>query len=384
MSLKVAVIYGTRPEAIKCAPVIRALMDCPSFTVIPILTGQHSASVIREITDLYGFQETKNLDILVPGQTLNQLASRALERIDTALSLYTPDAVMAQGDTTTVAMTAISAYNQKIPFIHLEAGLRTSTLSEPHPEEGNRRIATHLTSLHLAPTHGAKQNLLRENISENDIAVTGNTVIDALHYTLNTPPSENSSLGSELRHAMESSRRIILVTTHRRENWGNLDSIGEAMRQIAQTFPDDILVYVSHPNVQIRKQLDVFIGDLNNVIITDPLGYHDFAHLINASYLVLTDSGGIQEEAPSLGKPVLVMREHTERPEAIHAGTVSLTGKTTGRIVSATTELLTNSDAYTQMARAVNPYGDGQASGRVVAAIADFFNLGTRLPDFKG
>lgn len=384
MPLKVAVVYGTRPEAIKCAPVIRALIDNPSFTVIPILTGQHSISVIREITDLYEFRETKNLNILVPGQSLNELASRALEKIDTALSLHTPDAVLAQGDTTTVAMSAIGAYNQKIPFIHLEAGLRTSTLSEPHPEEGNRRIATHLTSLHLAPTQGAKQNLLRENISENNIAVTGNTVIDALHYTLNIPLSENSSLSSELRRAMKSGRRIILVTTHRRENWGNLDSIGQAMRHIAQTFPDDILVYVSHPNLQIRKQLNVFVGDLGNVLVTDPLGYHDFAHLINASYLVLTDSGGIQEEAPSLGKPVLVMREHTERPEAIHAGTVCLTGKTSERIVSTATELLTDNNAYTQMARAVNPYGDGRASERVVAAIVNFFDLGTRLPDFKG
>lgn len=384
MTLRIAVVYGTRPEAIKCAPVIRALDASADLTAIPVLTGQHPVSVIHPISDLFGFRERENLEVLVEGQELNALAARTLERLGSSLADQRPDAVLAQGDTTAVAMAAIASYNLRIPFIHLEAGLRTSTMLEPHPEEGNRRMTSHLTSLHLAPTASAKDNLLNEGIAESTIAVTGNTVIDALRCALEQPLGADAGMPEEVERLLRSDSRIILVTTHRRENWKDLSSIGQALQLIAQTFPEDAIVYVAHANPQIRQHLAPFIGDLVNVVTTNPLGYHAFAHLIASSHLVLTDSGGIQEEAPSLGIPVLVMRNRTERPEAVDAGTVRLVGTRTDSIVAHATQLLSEPAAHEQMAHAVNPYGDGHAAERAVAAIADFFGRGSRLPDFEG
>ena len=384
MTPTIAVVYGTRPEAIKCAPVVRALEAFSGFDVLPVLTGQHPTSVIRPITDLFGFREAENLEVLVQGQGLNQLAARTLARLDAFLDAHHPDAVLAQGDTTAVAMSAVAAYNLRIPFLHLEAGLRTDTLGEPHPEEGNRRLAGQLASLHLAPTRTARKNLQREGISPEAIAVTGNTVIDALHFSLERQLSEADRLPESIEALLASGSRIVLVTTHRRENWKDLASIGQALKAIAEAFPDCAIVYPAHANPRIRAHLAPFIAHLANVAITGPLGYHAFSHLLRASHLVLTDSGGIQEEAPSLGIPVLVMRNRTERPEAVAAGTVRMVGPHTDAIVENAAELLSDRDAYAAMAHAVNPYGDGAAAERVVAAISHYFGRGSRLPDFEG
>lgn len=384
MPVKIVVVYGTRPEAIKCAPVIRALVDSPGFEVVPLFTGQHPAAVIHPITDLFGVREHVNLAVLRPGQTLNELAARTLERIDSEMRRQSPEAVLAQGDTTAVAMTAVAAYNLGIPFIHLEAGLRTGTLSEPRPEEGNRRIAGHLAALHLAPTSSARANLEQEGISPADIAVTGNTVIDALQHALDIPLGTNAAIPADVRELIESGRRLILVTAHRRENWKDLENIGKAMHTIAQEFADDTIVYCAHANPEIRRKLGTYIRSDSNIFETDPLPYHEFAHLVNASHLVLTDSGGLQEEAPSLGKPVIVMRNATERPEAAKAGTVRVVGNETSAIVANVEELLSSRSAYEAIARTTNPYGDGQATGRVIAAIKHFFGSGPRVPDFQG
>lgn len=375
-------MYGTRPEAIKCAPAIQALHEAHDFHVTPIFTGQHSEEHIHPITDLFSFREASNLNVLAQNNTnLNYLGERLLTSIDSAFTSYQPDVVLAQGDTTTVAITALAAYNRKIPFVHLEAGLRTSDLFSPHPEEGNRRLVTHLTSLHCAPTQHAKKNLLAENIAEDTIVVTGNTVIDALQHTLHQPlPKEKHTLLA--RNGLLDSSPI-LVTVHRRENWNELSQIGEALATIARQFPKYTIAYTAHPNPRIHQKLEEAINDTPNIVATPPLDYHTFSYLLQASHLVLTDSGGLQEEAPALGKPVLVMREMTERPEAVQEGTVRVIGNTTTAIVDNVTELLTQPNSYKTMSQATNPYGDGKAAERVVDALRYFLKKTPKPADFQ-
>ncbi|MDO4257990.1 MAG: UDP-N-acetylglucosamine 2-epimerase (non-hydrolyzing) [Actinomycetaceae bacterium] len=379
MAEKVMVVYGTRPEAIKCAPVIDALRAHRELEPCCVITGQHT-EMLDQVNSLFGITPDANLQVFEGGQGLNRLAGKILDRLDPILGEFNPSAILVQGDTTTVTAAALASFHQQIPVIHLEAGLRSGDLRSPFPEEGNRRIVSQITDLHLAPTASSRDNLLREGVAVEKIAVTGNTVIDALNVATALPATFEDPI---LADAISARRKILLVTAHRRENWGQpMENIGQALREIALENPELLIAYPMHGNPKIREVILPWISDLPNVHFVEFLDYLRFSHLLAASHLVLTDSGGVQEEAPSLGKPVLVLRENTERPEAVSAGTVKLIGTETGRIISEVNTLLTETSAYQAMAAAVNPYGDGQAAKRCVGAIADLLGVGERLPDF--
>lgn len=375
----VMVVYGTRPEAIKVAPLIHELAACADLRPHTVVTGQHP-QMLQQVNRLFNITPDTELDVFERGQGLNQLAGKILHGLDPVLCEVLPSAVVVQGDTTTVLAAALAAFNRAIPVIHLEAGLRSHNLMSPFPEEGNRRLVSQITSLHLAPTSQARANLLHDGIAAEDVVVTGNTVIDALHHTLTQPQGfDDPALDS----AVASGRRILLLTAHRRENWGKpLENVGRALRAIARAYPDDLIVYPMHGNPDIRAMIVPHLSDCDNVVLTEPLDYQQFTHLMAASHLILTDSGGVQEEAPSLGKPVLVLRENTERPEALAAGTVKLIGTDTERIITEVTTLKDSAQAWNTMAAAVNPYGDGCAARRSAAAISALLGVGERMADF--
>lgn len=365
---KVMVIYGTRPEAIKVAPVIKALEDDPTLTPIVVVTAQHR-EMLDQVNEVFDIVPDVDLNLMAHGQTLNMIAGNVITRIDAVLADYEPDAVVVQGDTTTVMGAAIAAFNREIPVVHLEAGLRSGDIKSPFPEEANRKIVSQIARVHLAPTTRSRANLLAEGVPDENIHVIGNTVIDALHWAVARPVDFTIP---ELQNVNDDNRRVLLVTTHRRENLGeNMINIGRAMRELAIRYPDLLVVWPAHKNPKIRASIEPQIEDLNNVLSIEPVEYGEFSHLIARSDLILTDSGGIQEEAPSLGKPVLVLRKNTERPEAIDAGTVRLIGTDTKRIVEAVTDLLDETEAYEQMSRAVNPYGDGNSAKRAIAILHD-------------
>lgn len=376
---RVMTIYGTRPEAIKVAPVIRAVDSSSSVTSVTVVTGQHR-EMLDQVNQLFGIQPHFDLDVFSPGQSLNSLASQMLARLDPVLDQTAPNAVLVQGDTTTALAGALAAFYRGIRVVHLEAGLRTGTLTSPFPEEANRRLISHLSSLHLAPTAGARDNLLREGIDAGTVVVTGNTVIDALLHVV----ALDRRFGEEqLRRLEASGRPIVLVTVHRRESWGEpLENVGRAVRRIAREFSDHVVVLPLHLNPRVRSHVLPHVRHLANVVVTDPLDYADFSRLMRISHVILTDSGGIQEEAPSLGKPVLVLRDNTERPEAVAAGTVKLVGTDEERIVRETALLLTDPGHYSEMATAINPYGDGSASPRASAAISHLLGVGPRREDY--
>lgn len=380
MTPTVMTIYGTRPEAIKVAPVLKALDATDTLTSVAVVTGQHR-HMLDQVNTLFGLTPDEDLDVFAHGQSLSVLAAKTLDRLDPVLTRWAPDAVMVQGDTTTAMVAALAAFHGRIPVVHLEAGLRTGNLHSPFPEEANRRVISRLASLHLAPTARARNHLLAEQVPPDSIVVTGNTVIDALLDVV----SRDVPFSDARLHNLESSgRTVILVTVHRRESWGEpLARVARAVRAIAQQFPQVTLVLPLHLNPLVREVVLPVVDALPNVLTFDPLPYADFARLMRLSRLVLTDSGGVQEEAPSLGKPVLVLRENTERPEAVEAGTVALVGTEDTRIVSETRRLLTHLDDYALMANAVNPYGDGAAAGRVVAAIEAMLGVGARRADFS-
>lgn len=363
----VMVVYGTRPEAIKVAPVIKALEESEKLDVISVITAQHR-EMLDQVNEVFEVTPDVDLNLMKPGQTLNEIAARVLTSIDETIAEHQPAAVLVQGDTTTVMAAGIAAFNRSIPVVHLEAGLRSGDLFSPFPEEGNRKLVSQIASLHLAPTEVSKANLLKDGVAESDIVVTGNTVIDALHWAVERPREFTDPV---LNEVADSGRQIILVTTHRRENLGpNMESIGRAMRVLAERYPDAVLVWPAHKNPKVRETIKPHIEDLANVISIEPVAYGEFAHLIGASHIVLTDSGGIQEEAPSLGKPVLVLRENTERPEAVDAGTVKLIGAQEADIVREVSALMDSEDAYQAMAHATNPYGDGKSAERCVNSMA--------------
>lgn len=363
----VMVVYGTRPEAIKVAPVIKALEESEKLDVISVITAQHR-EMLDQVNEVFEVTPDVDLNLMKPGQTLNEIAARVLTSIDETIAEHQPAAVLVQGDTTTVMAAGIAAFNRSIPVVHLEAGLRSGDLFSPFPEEGNRKLVSQIASLHLAPTEVSKANLLKDGVAESDIVVTGNTVIDALHWAVERPREFTDPV---LNEVADSGRQIILVTTHRRENLGpNMESIGRAMRVLAERYPDAVLVWPAHKNPKVRETIKPHIEDLANVISIEPVAYGEFAHLIGASHIVLTDSGGIQEEAPSLGKPVLVLRENTERPEAVDAGTVKLIGAQEADIVREVSALMDSEDAYQAMAQAVNPYGDGKSAQRCIDSMA--------------
>ena len=372
-------IYGTRPEAIKMAPIVKALQASPQFECVVTVTGQHR-EMLDQVNEIFDIAPDHDLNIIQPRQTLNGVLTRTVEGLDAIFAENAPDAVVVQGDTTTSTAGAIAAFYRGIPVIHAEAGLRSFDLFSPFPEEANRKMTSQITSLHLAPTSTSKENLLREALPEEDIVVTGNTVIDALLHTVEQklPFSD-----PQLEEIASSGRRVLLVTTHRRENQGEaMRGVGRALARIAQAEPELTIVLPVHRNPVVREAVLPAIEGLPNVVVTEPLAYGEFTRMLSVAHVVLTDSGGVQEEAPSLGKPVLVMRENTERPEAVTAGTVTLIGTDEERIVTEVDRLLNDDAAYRAMANAVNPYGDGRAAERTLAAIEQMFGVGQRIADF--
>ncbi|MDH5152121.1 non-hydrolyzing UDP-N-acetylglucosamine 2-epimerase [Kocuria palustris] len=379
MPLTVMPIYGTRPEAIKMAPIVKALQDSDEFQCVVTVTGQHR-EMLDQVNEIFDITPDHDLNIIRPRQTLNGVLTRTVEGLDAIFEHNAPDAVVVQGDTTTSTAGAIAAFYRGIPVIHAEAGLRSFDLFSPFPEEANRKMTSQITSLHLAPTDISRRNLMAESINGDDIVVTGNTVIDALHHTV---ARELPFTDPALEDLAASGRRVLLVTTHRRENQGDaMRGVGRALARIAADEPELTIVLPAHRNPVVREAVLPALEGLDNVLVTEPLAYGEFTRMLAVADVVLTDSGGVQEEAPSLGKPVLVMRENTERPEAVTAGTVKLIGTDEERIVEEVSTLLHNEAIYTSMANAVNPYGDGRAAERTVAAIAQLFGVGQRLADF--
>ncbi|MFF5790430.1 non-hydrolyzing UDP-N-acetylglucosamine 2-epimerase [Paeniglutamicibacter sp. NPDC012692] len=376
---KIMPIYGTRPEAIKVAPIVKALKDSELFDCVVTVTGQHR-EMLDQVNELFDITPDYDLDVIQPRQTLNSLLTRTISGLDAIFEKEMPDAVVVQGDTTTSTAGAIAAFYRGIPVVHAEAGLRSYDIFSPFPEEANRKMTSQIASLHLAPTSLSKSNLVNETIDPGTIAVTGNTVIDALFTVVDKKVPFTDPVLEEL---VAASRKIVLITTHRRENQGEpMRGIGRAIARLAAAEQDVEFILPLHRNPAVREALLPEIDGLKNVTLTEPLAYGEFTRLIAAANIVLTDSGGVQEEAPSLGKPVLVMRENTERPEAVVAGTVKLIGTNEDMIFDSVELLLNNSEAYFEMSAAVNPYGDGMAADRTVAAIAELLGIGKRLSDF--
>jgi UDP-N-acetylglucosamine 2-epimerase (non-hydrolysing) len=374
-------IFGTRPEAIKMAPIVSALQESAHFDCIVTVTGQHR-EMLDQVNELFGIVPDHDLNILRQGQTLSAIMTRTIDGLETLFAGSRPDAVVVQGDTTTSTAAAIAAFYHGIPVVHVEAGLRSGDLLSPFPEEANRKITSQIARLHLAPTSTSRENLLREGVSPEDIVVTGNTVIDAL---LATVDKQLPFTDPRLEELATSGRRILLVTTHRRENQGDaMRNMGRALARIADAEPELTIVLPAHKNPVVREAVLPALDGKPNVLVTEPLAYGEFTRLLSVAHLVLTDSGGVQEEAPSLGKPVLVMRENTERPEAVHAGTVLLIGTDEERIVSEVSRLIHDQGHFAAMANAVNPYGDGKAAARTVAAIEELVGVGSRIGEFDG
>lgn len=379
MTPTVLTVFGTRPEAIKVAPLVRAIESSAALRSRTLVTAQHR-EMLDQVNELFGIVPDNDLNIMANGQTLNGIASRVIGELDSVLEAERPDAVLVQGDTTTVMGAAIAAFNRRIPVIHLEAGLRSGNLFSPFPEEANRKLTSQISALHLAPTRRSRANLVAEGVAPSDIVVTGNTVIDALHIAvgMNVTPADGA-----VAEYVAADRPKLLVTTHRRENLGSaMEHIGDALATLAESRPHLIILLPAHRNPLVRESVLPRVRNLDNVLVTEPLSYGEFTTVMAASDLVLTDSGGIQEEAPSLGKPVLVMRDNTERPEAVEAGSVALIGTDTRRIVDEISNLLDDATAYRAMSKAINPYGDGMAAARSVAAIEELFGVGKRIEEF--
>jgi UDP-N-acetylglucosamine 2-epimerase len=364
--MKVLSVFGTRPEAIKMAPVVRALQEAEDFESVLCVTAQHR-QMLDQVLALFRLTPDYDLDLMKPEQTISQITSGVLLGMDPVLERERPDLVLVHGDTSTTFVAALSAFYHQIPVGHVEAGLRTYNKYSPYPEEMNRVLTGRIADLHFAPTERNRQNLLREGVPEERVCVTGNTVIDALLQVRDLPYEFEDPC---LRALDFEGRRVITVTCHRRENLGeNMVQIFSAIRRLAEDYPDVEVVYPIHMNPKVRRTADPILGGVPRVHLIEPLEYQPFVNLMAKSYLIVTDSGGMQEEAPSLGKPVLVVRRETERPEAVEAGTVKLAGVETESIYRLAAELLDDPEAYRAMARAVNPYGDGRACARILDAI---------------
>ena len=374
---KIAVIFGTRPDTIKLAPIILDLQKHPHYRAINIATAQHR-HMLDQVLDVFRIKPDYDLNIMEPKQSLARLTKNVIAALDDALVDCKPDMVLVQGDTTTTFVGSLAAFYRQIPVGHVEAGLRTQDKANPFPEEINRRLTSCIADLHFAPTATAKKALLREHIPSRQIFVTGNTVIDALRYSIKKTYRFSDARVNEY---VREGRRIILLTMHRRENWG-LPMIGacEAVRTLAKRYPDDRFVFPVHLNPIVREVVYPILGNLKNVILIEPLPYSEFVNLMARSYLILTDSGGVQEEGPSLGKPVLVLRKVTERPEAVEYGTVKLVGLSPSKITSSAIALLDDARSYKRMASAVNPYGDGHASRRTIQVLEHFFQFTRNKP----
>ena len=369
--IKISVIFGTRPEAIKLCPVVLALKSDSTLKCNVCVTGQHR-EMLQQVLDVFGIKPDKDLALMRPNQTLGGLTSRAIAALDEYLAEEKPDIVMVQGDTTTVLCGALAAFYHHIPVAHVEAGLRTWNLESPWPEEANRVLTTHLAKWHFCPTENNKANLLKEGVPEANIYVTGNTVIDALLMAKEMVRENIPVIDGLPSWLMKSEARMVLITGHRRENFGEgFEHICTAIRNLAERFSDVHFVYPVHLNPNVREPVCRILGNHcgKNVHLIEPQSYLPFVALMNRACLILTDSGGVQEEAPSLGKPVLVMRNTTERPEAVTAGTVKIIGTSQVDIERESILLLTNSDEYVKMSAAVNPYGDGGAVHRILSVL---------------
>lgn len=365
---KILVVVGTRPEAIKMAPVIHALKQAPQFSCQVVATAQHRELLDQALQE-FDIEPDLDLDMMRPNQSLAALTARLLVDFEQALLECRPDAVLAQGDTTTVLAIALSCFYQRIPFGHVEAGLRTGDTANPFPEELNRVLASRVARWHFAPTARARQNLLREGIAEQDIHVTGNTVIDALLHTLE---QNKAPIGTE---TTSSGKRLLLVTLHRRESFGApLRDICLALRGLVERNSDVRIVFPVHPNPNVKGQVEAVLGGHPRIELCAPMGYHCFVALMKSAYLVLSDSGGVQEEAPALGTPVLVLRNETERQEAIEHGMVKLVGTDPDHITHSVQRLLDDPDAYAGMIKDASPYGDGQAAGRIIQVLTEHFS----------
>ena len=364
----ILVAFGTRPEAIKLAPVIRALEETPGMLVRVANVGQH-AEMLDETIAAFGIATDHRLEVIKPEQTLEELTARALRRIGAVIRDDAPDLVVVQGDTTTTFVSALASFYARVPVAHVEAGLRTGIPDLPFPEEMNRRLTSAITALHFPPTEEAAANLLREGVAPGSVLVTGNTVLDALRWMIergDAPPAD-------LAAVLDDPRRRIVVTAHRRESWGvPMEEIGAAIAELARSDPGLLVVFPIHPNPAVRRAIGPKVRGLDNIVIREPLAYPAFVRLMASAYLLLTDSGGIQEEAAALRKPVLVMRDVTERAEGVASGTAELIGREHGAIVKAVRKLLDDEALYRARVEAPNPYGDGHAAERVAARIISF------------
>lgn len=369
---KVLLVFGTRPEAIKMAPLVKAFQEQNKFFDTKIcVTGQHR-EMLDQVLDLFEIKTDFDLDVMRPNQDLYDVTGKILQGMKEVFSRYRPDIVFVHGDTTTTFTVSLAAFYEKIDVAHIEAGLRTNNIYSPWPEEANRKLTSQLTTYHFAPTQQSQNNLLRENIASEKIIVTGNTVIDALLFMQNKLET-NKDFRAQVKKSIvdkgfdPEASEFILVTGHRRENFGQgIINICSALKTIALERPRLNIVYPVHLNPNVFKPVNDLLGHIKNVFLIEPLQYEEFIYLMSLAKLIITDSGGVQEEAPSLGKPVLVMRDTTERPEAVEAGTVKLVGTSLVGIVSATSELLDNQSVYDKMAKAHNPYGDGKACDRII------------------
>lgn len=369
--LRVLSVVGTRPETIKMAPLIRLLCGSPRVCHRLAVTGQHRG-LLDQVLQFFSIIPDFDLHVMRENQTLDELTCRILPGIGKIMDQVLPDLVLVHGDTTTAFVTSLAAFYRRSLVGHVEAGLRTGDPLIPYPEEMNRRLIGSLAGLHFAPTVRSEQNLLKENVPAGSIYVTGNTVIDAVQMAV----SPGHRFSPDLEAVVRSGRRIILVTAHRRENWGDpMRSICRGLCEVAREAPDAAVVFPVHPNPQVRETVEELLGGDPRFTLVSPLEYGDMANLMARSFLVMTDSGGLQEEAPALGVPVLVLREKTERPEAVEAGTVELVGVSADRIATAALRLLTDQDEYRRMAHAVNPYGDGHAAERILQAVLFRFGL---------
>ena len=379
MMKKIAIFMGTRPEGIKMAPVVKAVAACDGLEPIVVSTGQHK-EMLQQVVELFDINVDHDLEVMLPNQTLPILTSRLITRIDALLEESQPDMALVQGDTTTVFTAALCCFYRGIPVGHVEAGLRTGNMRSPFPEEANRKLACPLVSLHFPPTENSRRNLLHEHVADDSILVTGNTVIDALQLEISrqSSPDVLAPLKSKLIEAIGddfTQHPYVLVTGHRRENFGGgFDEICTALSTLAEAHPDHLFIYPVHLNPKVQKPVYESLGKFSNIRLISPQPYSEFVMLMNHSKIVLTDSGGVQEEAPSLGKPVLVMRDTTERPEGVDAGTVKLVGADAAKIIESVSQLINDPAVYDQMAQAKNPYGDGKAAARIANAVLKFLD----------
>ncbi len=376
---KIAVIFGTRPDTIKMAPIILELQkNAEYFDVLTIATAQHR-QMLDQVLEVFKIKPNYDLDIMAPKQTLASLTAKIITGIDEVLEKEKPDMVLVQGDTSTTCIGSLAAFYRQIPVGHIEAGLRTNDKANPFPEEINRRITGCITDLHFAPTNTSRKSLLLENVDPKTIFVTGNTVVDALKYSVIEKYQFTIPILNEIA---DKKKKVVLVTMHRRENWGKpMEGAASAIKRLAQKFPDFRFIFPMHLNPIVREAVKPILKNMPNVFLIEPLDYLDFVNLMAKSYLILTDSGGVQEEGPHFGVPILVLRYVTERPDAVDYGTVKLVGLEEETIYTAALKLIEDEEEYKKMANAVNPYGDGLSSFRTIKIIKNYFGFSNEVVD---